>query len=292
MAPRALPLLLLTKGMTCSMSNEKNALSKEDKKLVNELFWNSFFLENCYNYERQQGLGFAVAMWPAIKRFYKTKEDRAEALTRHMAIFNTTPHVVGAITGVAAALESEASQNPEFDKSIINNVKVGLMGPFAGIGDSFFQGTLRIIASGIGISLCQQGSILGPLLFLLIFNVPHIIIRYLLTLVGYRSGTSLVEGARGGALLHKLSKGATIVGLMVIGGMSASMIALGTPLAVTLGETTFEMQLYLDQIFPSLLPLLYVLLMFGCLKKGMKSTGILLLTIGIALLGAFAGVLA
>lgn len=178
------------------MSNEKNALSKEDKKLVNELFWNSFFLENCYNYERQQGLGFAVAMWPAIKRFYKTKEDRAEALTRHMAIFNTTPHVVGAITGVAAALESEASQNPEFDKSIINNVKVGLMGPFAGIGDSFFQGTLRIIASGIGISLCQQGSILGPLLFLLIFNVPHIIIRYLLTLVGYRSGTSLVEGAR------------------------------------------------------------------------------------------------
>lgn len=120
---------------------------------------------------------------------------------------------------------------------------------------SFFQGTLRIIASGIGISLCQQGSPLGP-------------------------------------ILQKLSKGATIVGLMVIGGMSASMVALSTPLAMTIGETTFEMQSYLDQIFPSLLSLLYVFLMFGCLKKGMKATGILLMTIAIALFGAFFGFLA
>lgn len=151
---------------------------------------------------------------------------------------------------------------------------------------------LRYIASGIGISLCQQGSPLGPILFLLIFNTPHIIIRYFLTMLGYKSGISLVEGARGGVILQKLSKGATIVGLMVIGGMSASMVALSTPLAMTIGETTFEMQSYLDQIFPSLFSLLYVFLMFGCLKKGMKATGILLMTIAIALVGAFFGFLA
>lgn len=100
------------------MSSEKTTLSTDDKKLVKELFVNSFFLENCYNYERQQGLGFALAMWSAIKRFWHTKEERAAALTRHMAIFNTTPHVVGAISGVSAALEREASENPEFDTSI------------------------------------------------------------------------------------------------------------------------------------------------------------------------------
>lgn len=276
------------------MSNEKTseetALSVDDKKLIKELFINSFMLENCYNYERQQALGFAIAMWPAIKRFYHTKEARAEVLTRHMAIFNTTPHVVTAISGVVAALEKEASENSEFDTSIINNVKVGLMGPFAGIGDSFFQGTLRIIASGIGISLCQQGSPLGPLLFLLIFNIPHLIIRYALTAFGYRSGMSLVSGA-GSEILQKLSRGAMIVGLMVIGGMSASMISLSTPLAMTIGETTFELQAYLDQIFPSLLALLYVLLMFRCLKRGVKSTAILLLTVAIGLAGALLGVL-
>lgn len=230
-------------------------------------------------------------MWPAIKRFYSTKKEHAQALVRHMAIFNTTPHVVGAISGVSAALEKEASQNPDFDTSIINNVKVGLMGPFAGIGDSLFQGTLRIIASGIGISLCQQGSPLGPVLFLLVFNIPHVIIRYLLTVLGYQSGTALVAGA-GSEILQKMSRGATIVGLMVIGGMSASMVALKTPLSVTLGETTFEMQTYLDQIFPSLLGLLYVVLMFVCLKKGLKSTGILVLTIVLALGGTAIGLFA
>lgn len=113
-----------------------------------------------------------------------------------MAIFNTTPHVVTAITGISAAMEKEASENPGFDRSIINNVKVGLMGPFAGIGDSLFQGTFRIIASGIGISLAQQGSIMGPILFLVIFNAIHLVVRYVLTSLGYRSGASLLEGAR------------------------------------------------------------------------------------------------
>lgn len=268
------------------------ALAADEKKLIRELFWSSFTLENCYNYERQQGLGCAIAMWPAIKRFYTTKEEQAEALVRHMAIFNTTPHVVTAITGIAAAMEKEASENPDFDRSIINNVKVGLMGPFAGIGDSLFQGTFRIIASGIGISLAQQGSVMGPILFLVIFNLIHLVTRYVLTSLGYRSGASLLQGAKASSTLQMISKGATIVGLTVIGGMSATMVSFTTPLSVTLGETTFAIQDYLNQIFPSLLPLAYTLIMFGCLKKGLSSTAILLITIAVALLGVATGVLA
>ena len=98
----------------------KEALSKEDKKLVMELFKSSFMLEGCYNYERQQALGYAIAIWPAIKTFYHTKEEQAKALVRHMEIFNTTPHVLTAITGVNAALEKEASTNPDFDTTSIN----------------------------------------------------------------------------------------------------------------------------------------------------------------------------
>ena len=269
----------------------KQILTKDEKKLIHELFWHSFLLENCYNYERQQALGYAIGMWPAIKRFYHTKEEQAEALTRHMAIFNTTPHLVSAITGISAVMEKEASENKAFDKQIINNVKVGLMGPLAGIGDSFFWGTLRIIASGIGISLAQQGSFLGAVLFLLIFNIPHLLIRYYGTVFGYRSGVSLMNNAKDSGVLQMLSKGATMVGLMVIGGMSASMVVMKTPYAVTIGETDFAIQTYLDQIFPLLLPLLYTLAMFGLLKKGMKPTTILLITIAIGIVGAWLGIL-
>ncbi|MFM1654965.1 PTS system mannose/fructose/sorbose family transporter subunit IID [Brevibacillus sp. B_LB10_24] len=269
---------------------EKKKLSKDEKKLMREIFWSSFMLEASYNYERQQGLGFAVGMWPAIKRYYKTKEEQAEALVRHMSIFNTTPHVVTTITGVATSLEKQASENPSFDKNIINNVKVGLMGPFAGIGDSFFWGTIRIIAVGIGLSLAQQGSFLGPLLFLLLFNIPHLLVRYYGGVYGYKFGTNIMQSANNSGIMSVISKGATIVGLMVIGGMSASMVTLKSKLVFHVGQTDFPLQDYLDQIFPLLLPILYTLLMFGLLKKGYKSTTILLLTIAFGLAGAFFGI--
>ncbi|WP_040215055.1 PTS system mannose/fructose/sorbose family transporter subunit IID [Clostridium polynesiense] len=269
----------------------KLKLDKEEKKLMREAFISSFALEFGYNYERQQALGFSIGMWPAIKRFYKTKEEQADALVRHMAIFNTTPHLSTAITGVAMALEKEASENPEFDKSIINNVKVGLMGPFAGIGDSFFWGTIRIIATGIGLSLAQQGSPLGAILFLLAFNIPHLVLKYYAGVFGYKFGLNLMSATSESGLLNKISRSATIVGLMVIGGMSASMVNLKTSLEFTLGETVFTLQQYLDQIFPLLLPLLYTLAMFGLLKKGYKSTTILLITIAVGLLGSWVGLL-
>lgn len=79
------------------------------------------------------------------------------------------------------------------DPATINAVKVSLMGPLSGIGDSFFWGTFRVIAAGVGISLAQQGSILGPILFLLLFNVPHLIIRYYCTVWGYQLGASLSD---------------------------------------------------------------------------------------------------
>ncbi|MEG0540750.1 MAG: PTS system mannose/fructose/sorbose family transporter subunit IID [Angelakisella sp.] len=273
------------------MSKEKTVLKPDEKKLVREIFWNSFLLEACYNYERQQALGFSIGMWPAIKRYYKTKEDQAAALTRHMAIFNTTPHLVPAITGVATVLEKQASENPDFDKSTINNVKVGLMGPLAGIGDSFFWGTIRIIATGVGLSLAQQGSFLGAIIFLLMFNIPHLFIRYYSGLWGYKLGTGIMQNAEGSGFMNMLSRGATIVGLMVIGGMSAGMVKLSTPLSFTIGEAQFAVQTYLDQIFPLLLPLMYTLAMFGLLKKGYKSTTILLITIAVGIVGALIGII-
>lgn len=268
----------------------KVKLNKEDSKLVNELFWNSFLLEASYNYERQQALGFCVGMWPAIKRFYKTKEDQAKALVRHMSIYNTTPHVSGCISGVAAAMEKEASVNDQFDVNAINSVKVGLMGPLAGIGDSFFWGTFRIIAAGIGISLAQQQSPLAPIVFLLVFNIPHIIIRYLGTKYGYMFGTNLMVNLKDNGIIQTISKAATIVGLMVIGGMSASMVSMNTSLSFTIGETAFTLQSYLDQIFPLLLPFAYTLLMLWLLKKGLKSSHILLITILVGILGAIVGI--
>ncbi|SKC89404.1 PTS system mannose/fructose/sorbose family transporter subunit IID [Maledivibacter halophilus] len=270
---------------------KKAKATKEEKKLYREIFLSSFLLEASYNYERQQSLGFAIGMWPAIKRFYKTKKDRAEALVRHLAIFNTTPHIVTSITGVATAMEEQASKDKNFDVGTINSVKVGLMGPLAGIGDSLFWGTLRVIAVGIGLSLANEGNLLGPILFLLLFNIPHLLVRYYGGVFGYKLGTNLLSTASDSGIMNKISKGATVVGLMVIGAMSASMVKFQTGLSFDIGGTNFQLQQYLDQIFPLMLPLLYTLFMFWLLKKGRKSTALLLITIAVGVIGAFLGIM-
>lgn len=269
----------------------KRELTKEDKRMLRSMFFHSFTMEHSYNYERQQGLGYALSMWPAIKRFYKTKEDQGDALERHMAVFNATPHIETLIMGISAAMEREASENPDFDKSSVNSVKVGLMGPFSGIGDSIFWGTLRIIATGIGLSLASQGNILGPILFLLIFNIPHLIIKYFCTFLGYQFGTDLMSNARSSGLMEKISRAATIVGLMVVGAMSADMVKLSFAYEFAIGENVFALQSYIDQIFPMLLPLVFTLLMYYLLTKKFKPTTLLLLSIAIAILGSVIGLL-
>ena len=114
------------------MSENRANLTRDEKKFVRELFFWDHLFDTCYNYQLQLSIGFALSMWPAIRRFYKTKEARAKALTRHLMM----PYTNGApintlVSGVCSALEEEASQNPDFDTNIITNIKVGLMGPVA-----------------------------------------------------------------------------------------------------------------------------------------------------------------
>lgn len=264
--------------------------NKEDNKLFKELFWSSFILENSYNYERQQALGYAVGIWPVIKRCYKTKEEQSKALVRHMEIFNTNPHLSSFILGTNAALEKKATEVDNFDYTIISNIKVGLMGPIAGIGDSFFWGTLRIIATGVALSLAQQGNVLAPIVFLLLFNIPHLLIRYFGIKVGYKFGANIISDVNNSKLIQKISKAATIVGLAVIGAMTSSMVKLNSAIKFSIEKQTFEIQKYLDDIMPGILSLAYTFLMLYFLKKGKNATFLLVFTILFAIISKLIGI--
>ena len=159
------------------------------KRDLRKVFFRSFPMEWTWNYEKQQNLGYTYALIPIIEKLYKDKpEEKAAALQRHLEFFNTTPHMVTLILGISTAMEEENALDENFDTSSINSVKAGLMGPLAGIGDSFMWGTLRIIATGIGTSLAMNGNILGPILFFLLFNIPHVILRYICMIIKNCSG--------------------------------------------------------------------------------------------------------
>ena len=265
---------------------------KLTKKELNQVFWRSFGLEWSWNYERQMNMSYCYSMLPVIKKLYPNKEDQVAAMKRHLEFFNTTPQLATLILGISAAMEESNANDPEFDTESINSVKVSLMGPLAGIGDSFIWGTLRIIATGVGLSLANQGNILGPILFLLIFNLPAQGLRYYLMNAGYKLGSGFLAKIQQNGLMAKLTYAASVLGLMVVGGMTAENVSISFPLKFGSGNEATTLNDVFNNIMPGLMPLLFTLLVYYLLKKkNVKTTTLLLICVVIGLVGAFFGIL-
>jgi len=252
----------------------------------------SLTLEASFTYERFQGTGYCYCMIPALQKIYPNKEDFIEALKRHITFFNTTPHLSSIIMGMSIAMEEEVSQNKEVDPASVNAIKVAMMGPLAGVGDSIFWGVLRMVAAGIGCTLGLQGSIFGPILFLVLFNIPHLLIRYQGILLAYQYGKKLLSAISESNLLEKISLSAGIMGLMVIGGMTVSMVGVTTPLVINLGSVDpLVVQDILDSILPGALSLVTVFVISGLLKKQTKMITLMLGCLAVGIVGVFVGIL-
>lgn len=269
--------------------NKKAVMAAEDKKMLRSLFWRTMTLSASWNYETQQALGYTYAMLPVLRRFYPDKEKRVEAMKRHNVLFNTTPTMGGIITGLTASMEKKAAEDANFDTTSINTVKLALMGPFAGIGDSIFQGTLRIISLGIGIALAATGNVLGAIVHLLLYNIVAHIFRYGGLVKAYEMGDSLMTNMSENGLMGKLTKAASIVGMMTVGAMAVTMTNFTIDKVWTIQGSEIIVQDFLDSIFPHVLPLL---LTFGCykaLKKGMSPAVLMLILIVIGTCGKLIG---
>ena len=277
-------------------SNDAAVQTADERKLtkqdLNRVAIRSLGMEWDWNYERQMNMAFCYSMLPVIKKLYPNKDDQVAAMQRHLEFFNTTPHMSTLILGITAAMEEQNASDPDFETESINNVKVSLMGPLAGIGDSFIWGTLRIIATGVGVSLAAQGNILGPLLFLLLFNIPAQGLRFYLMHAGYKLGSGFLAKVQESGLMDILTYGASVLGLMVIGGMTAENVAITVPPVIGSGETATTLGDICNTIMPGLLPLAFTLLMYWLVsKKNVKTTTLLVALVVIGLVGSFFGIL-
>ena len=190
----------------------KLTLSKADRQKV---WWRSTFLQGSWNYERMQNLGWAYSLIPAIKRLYTKKEDQAAALERHLEFFNTHPYVAAPIIGVTLALEEEKANGAAIDDAAIQGVKIGMMGPLAGIGDPVFWFTVRPILGALGASLALTGNIIGPLIFFLAWNAIRMAFLWYTQELGYKAGSEITKDMSGG-ILQDITKGASILGMFIL----------------------------------------------------------------------------
>ena len=277
------------------MSEQKVTLTKGD---ILSTYFRSTFLLGSFNFERMQSMGFCVSMIPTIKRLYSKKEDQAAALKRHLEFFNTQPWVGAAIMGVTAAMEQErANGAKDVDDAAISGVKVGLMGPLAGVGDPIFWGTLRPVLAALGAGIALTGSILGPLLFFILINVIRAVTRWYGFKYGYEKGTEIVSDM-GGGRLQKITQGASILGLFVMGSLVSKWTSINVPLELTryknqLGEeVVVTLQGVLNDLLPGLLALLLTFLCMYLLRKKVNAMVIIFGLFGVGILGYWAGILA
>ncbi|MCM3640177.1 mannose/fructose/sorbose PTS transporter subunit IID [Priestia aryabhattai] len=265
------------------MENEKR-LTKKD---IFSMFIRSNFLLGSFNFERVQAMGYCYVMIPAIKRLYGPGAQRNAALKRHLEWFNTHPWISAPIFGVTAAMEEEMANKKGFDEKAISGMKIGLMGPLAGVGDPIFWGTLRPVLAALGASLALGGNIAGPLLFFILINAIRLSTKYYGLKYGYLKGTEILKDLVGNRI-QKLTEGASILGLFVMGALVSKWTTINIPVVVSRikddsGKVVVKtVQDVLDSILPGLLPLALTLLVAWMLRKG---TNPLLIIFGIFLIG-------
>ena len=299
---------------------DKITLSKRERFSV---AWRSTFLQGSWNYERMQNGGFVFAMIPAIKKLYSTKEEQSAALKRHLEFFNTHPYVASPVIGVTLALEEDRANGTEVDNAAIQGVKVGMMGPLAGVGDPVFWFTVRPILGALGASLAMSGNILGPILFFVLWNVIRWAFMWYTQEFGYKVGTKITEDLSGG-LLQKITKGASILGMFVLGSLVQRWVNIRfTPVVsrVQLSEGAYidwdklpnggegirqaleqyssglslspeqitTLQHNLDSLIPGLVPVLLTLLCMWLLKKNVSPIIIILALFVIGVVGHVIG---
>ncbi|MCE5209473.1 MAG: PTS system mannose/fructose/sorbose family transporter subunit IID [Chloroflexi bacterium] len=254
-----------------------------------------FFSHSAWNWERMQGLGFAHSMTPIIEKLYKNKEDITAALKRHLVFYNTQPDIGGVINGITIAMEEERALGADISDDAINSVKVGLMGPMSGLGDTIQQGIVIPILLAIGMNIATggqmgtttQGNILGPLFYIITMAIFTWGVGWWLYYLGYRQGRSAVTNILRSGSLEKLLTGAMVLGNFVIGALTVNFVKLSTPLAFMIGGTAFRFQDILNQFMPNLLPLILTLVIWWLLaRKQVSPTTVMVVILLIGILSA------
>lgn len=256
------------------MTNTKDMLKldKRERKLINKLFWRNNFLMFCTSYTKQQGTTYGWLMAPFLQQIYgKDTDEFYEAMSRHQDFFNTAPGVNGFIAALTVSMEEEnkyARDNQlDFDDTSIGALKTALMGPLAGIGDAVYLSVIRVIATGVALGLSQEGNWLGPILFLLMTQIPNVLIRWFTAVLGYKAGGQFISEAMRSGTFAAITKGAAVLGLIMTGAMTAQFVTFKTTFVKEFGNTTFNLQNVFDTIMPGLLPLALTMITFAYLRK-------------------------
>lgn len=267
-----------------NQESKDRLLTKSD---LNKLAVSSAFLQSSFNYERMQGTGWIWTIAPGLRKIYKDNPEGLKAsMKTHVTFFNCHPFLNSLVSGIVLALE-------ENDASLetVQNIKVALMGPLGGIGDSILWLTALPLIAGISAQIAiQSGTILGAVVFLVLFNALHLSLRFGLMHYGYDLGINAVGKIKDSVAV--VNRAASIVGLMVVGSLIPQFVNANLGINITMGEMSVNLQeTLLDPLMPGLLSIVITYFLYRLYKRGINPLTMILVIILIGLVGSATGIL-
>lgn len=263
---------------------QEKILNKKDITKAYIRWWWTAEISN--SFERMQAVAVCATMGPILQKLYKNKEDLVAALKRHLIFFNSQAIWGGLIHGTAIAMEEEKAMGQEIPDEVITGIKTGLMGPLAGIGDTLDWGTMQTLFTAIAISFGATGSIVAPI-FPCILGIWLFVEGLYLFRFGYSLGRESIRHILSGGIVKKLIDGASILGLFMMGSLSAMVVKLNTTIKFDVSGKDFIVQDVLDKIAPGLLPLGAIFLVYWMMKyKKMSITKVLCILVILSIVGA------
>lgn len=256
--------------------------AKLDKKTLNKMVWMSCFLQSSFNYERMQAAGWLWAILPGLTKIHTNKEDLKASMAHNLDFLNTHPFLVTFVMGIVLSLE----QN-KVDTQTIRSVRISAAGPLGGIGDALFWLTLVPIVGGITANMAlNDASIIGAILFLVIFNAVQFAIRYFLMHWSYNLGTSAVGMLTSNA--KEFTRAASILGIFTVGALIANYGS--TTVRIAIADPAINVQSLLDGILPKLIPLLITCGLYALIKKGWTPIKCIVLILVAGIVGCAFGI--
>lgn len=247
-------------GSNTTLYNDLTPAKQLDKKTLNKMVWRSLFLQASFNYERMQAAGWLYGILPGLEKIHTDKDDLSKSMKHNLEFFNTHPFLVTFVMGIILSLEQQKA-----DTNTIRAVRVAAMGPLGGIGDALFWFTLVPITAGITAKMAIDGSLAGPILFLLIFNAVQFLIRYWLMHWSYNLGSKAIDILTQNA--KEFTRSASMLGVFIVGALTSNYGATTLAIEIENGEAPINIQNILDGVLPQMLPLLITLMLFYLIKK-------------------------
>jgi len=275
--------------------NKEHILTKKDLQSA----WTRWRLAICHvdNVERLQAMGFAYTMSAVFPKLYPNNPELVgDGLSRYTDFFCTENMLGGIIPGVLISLEEEralAIKNNKPEEEIVpvelvSSIKIGTMGPFAGMGDTLNYATINPLMTAFFMSFAQQGHVWAPFALTLITYVIWTTEGRFMYKLGYNLGTSAASAVLGAGAYQRIVLFFSIMGMFVMGVLCSEYVSVSCLIQIPKATDFVSLQAVLfDGIAPGLLPFAASMLTYWHLKKynSMIKTTLWMIAISIVLGG-------